>query len=48
MPIYSDRDQIVAIATASGRRFVGIIRLSVSDSFIIGLIIDYFGSQEKL
>ena len=36
MPIYSDRDPIVAIATASGRGGVGIIRLSGSDSFISG------------
>lgn len=48
MPIYSDRDPIVAIATASGRGGVGIIRLSGSDSFISGFIKDYFGSQEKL
>lgn len=48
MPIYSDRDPIVAIATASGRGGVGIIRLSGSDSFISSFIKDYFGSQENL
>ena len=38
MPIYSDKDPIVAIATASGRGGVGIVRLSADDSFIEGFL----------
>ena len=46
MPIYSDKDPIVAIATASGRGGVGIVRLSADDSFIEGFIKDFFGPSE--
>lgn len=46
MPIYSDQDPIVAIATASGRGGVGIIRLSGDDAFIRGFISRFFSSEE--
>ena len=46
MPIYSDKDPIVAIATASGRGGVGIVRLSADDRFIEGFIKDFFGPSE--
>lgn len=48
MPIYSDRDPIVAIATASGRGGVGIVRLSGDDIFINRFIADFFGKEEHL
>lgn len=44
----TEKDPIVAIATASGRGGVGIIRLSGSDEFIRHFIEDYFGSQTNL
>ena len=48
MAINSDRDPIVAIATASGRGGVGIIRLSGEDAFIKAFIDQFFGSTECL
>lgn len=48
MAINSDRDPIVAIATASGRGGVGIIRLSGEDSFIKTFIEKFFGPTECL
>ncbi len=48
MPIYSDRDPIVAIATASGRGGVGIVRLSGNDAFITGFIKQFFGPDDRL
>ena len=48
MPVYSDRDPIAAIATASGRGGVGIIRLSGEDAFISNFIKSFFGNDEHL
>ena len=48
MPIYSDQDPIVAIATASGRGGVGIVRLSGNDAFITGFIKQFFGPDDRL
>ncbi len=48
MPVYSDRDPIVAIATASGRGGVGIVRLSGEDAFIKEFIKRFFGDNEYL
>ena len=44
----TEKDPIVAIATASGRGGVGIIRLSGSNEFIEHFIKDYFGSKSNL
>lgn len=48
MRIHSDRDPIVAIATASGRGGVGIIRLSGNDEFIRDFIAQFWGQDEHL
>ena len=41
----SDRDPIVAIATAPGRGGVGIVRLSASDELVKRFVTDFFAGQ---
>ncbi|MCI5896045.1 MAG: tRNA uridine-5-carboxymethylaminomethyl(34) synthesis GTPase MnmE [Candidatus Aphodousia sp.] len=48
MTVYTDKDPIVAIATAPGRGGVGIIRLSASDEVIQAFIAKYFAGQRLL
>lgn len=48
MSVNSDRDPIVAIATASGRGGVGIVRLSGEDAFITDFIKKFLGTEEHL
>ena len=44
----SDRDPIVAIATAPGRGGVGIVRLSASDELVKRFVTDFFAGQGEL
>ncbi len=48
MTVYTDKEPIVAIATAPGRGGVGIIRLSASDEVIQAFIAKYFSGESEL